>query len=90
MLGLPAPNPCQVATTFDVTLAAPQMVRVIVADALGRTIRLLFDDARSAGEHSLAWDLRDAGGRPVPAGVYWLRLEPELGRTIARKVVVEP
>ena len=31
-----------------------------------------------------------SGGRQVPAGVYWLRLEPEFGGTIARKDVVEP
>jgi len=85
LLGLPAPNPCTAATNVAVTLRNQAQVRVVIADAMGRTIRILADDARAVGSYSYPWDLRDGRGRQVPAGVYWIRL---VGSGPTRKLVV--
>jgi hypothetical protein len=37
-------------------------------------VRSLVCEVQSPGGHSVGWDGRDAGGRPVSAGVYHYRL----------------
>lgn len=45
-----------------------------VFDVSGRPVQTLADGWQAAGTHSLTWDGRDARGRQVPGGVYYLRL----------------
>jgi flagellar hook assembly protein FlgD len=59
-----------------------------VYDVAGRVVRRLFGDRTlEAGRHTLGWDGRDDAGRPVAAGVYYLRLTAP-GGDATRKVVV--
>jgi hypothetical protein len=83
----PTPNPAGAATTLRYGLPRAARVRLAVYDAAGRLVRQVADDAREAGEHTERWDLRDAAGRPVGAGLYFARLEVE-GRALARRIAV--
>jgi len=80
------PNPFRSSTRigFDVPGAAP--VTLAIYDITGRRVRTLLDGPVRAGSHVVAWDGRDAGGRPVASGVYVCRIRSE-GRTDARKLV---
>jgi len=49
-------------------------------------VRGLASGAQPAGDHAVAWDLRDEGGRPVDAGLYFAQLEAE-GRRFTHKLV---
>jgi flagellar hook assembly protein FlgD len=49
-------------------------VRVSVFDVAGRQIRTLEDRSVPAGWHAVQWDGRDASGRAVAAGIYFVRL----------------
>jgi flagellar hook assembly protein FlgD len=40
----------------------------------GRVVRRLYDGPIAPGAQNLLWDGRDAGGRPLPAGVYLARV----------------
>jgi len=42
----------------------------------------------TAGEHTVTWDLRNAAGDPLPAGMYFLRLEFEGQERVGRLAVV--
>ncbi|HKA25238.1 MAG TPA: hypothetical protein VKF80_09670, partial [Candidatus Eisenbacteria bacterium] len=79
-------NPCRQAIRFAPSGAAA-WGGVTVFDALGRRVRGL-----AAGVSS--WDLRDADGARVPAGVYWLRAVPLPGTALAAprptRIVVLP
>jgi predicted CXXCH cytochrome family protein len=60
---------------------------VEIFDLRGRLVRRLARGTYPPGEYALSWDGRDGSGRPVPAGVYFLRAV--CGRRIsALKVVV--
>ena len=74
-LGAPWPNPGTGTVRVSFTLAAAGHVRLDVFDVRGRRVRTLVDARRDAGRHDVAWDGRDAGGRPAPSGVYFVRLE---------------
>lgn len=71
----PAPNPLRGRAALALRLPVAGAVRVTVVDAAGRLVRTLHDGAAAAGELRLAWDTRDAGGRPVAPGVYFVRAE---------------
>jgi len=84
---LPSPNPANARTTLQYTLPRAGLVRLGVYDASGRLVRELASGTREAGQHAEAWNLRDASGRTVGAGLYFARLETD-GRTLVHRVAV--
>lgn len=81
------PNP---ARAVDVTFSLDRSshVRVTLHDQAGRRIANLIDGVREAGDHHARFDGREASGRPLPAGVYFMRIQA--GRDLAvRKLVLE-
>jgi flagellar basal-body rod modification protein FlgD len=50
--------------------AASDAAQVTIRDASGAVVRTLELGAQAAGEHTLAWDGRDADGNPVAPGTY--------------------
>ncbi len=91
----PAAGPAR-ATFFLPVSASAGTWRVEVIDVQGRKVTEAasgrFDPP--GGEFSLRWDLRDAGGRRVPGGIYFLRLSwsgdsgTRLGTRVTRLVVL--
>ncbi len=76
------PNPWSGATTIRFQLAQPQPVQLRVFDVDGRLVRQLYQGALAAGQHALEWSGAGEGGEPLPAGVYYYRLEtPERSDT---------
>lgn len=65
-----APNPTAGAAQVRFALDAPARVRLVVTDALGRSVRTVDAGVRVAGEHTLSVALDR-----VAAGVYAIRLE---------------
>jgi photosystem II stability/assembly factor-like uncharacterized protein len=80
-----APNPFDDSAAIRFSLSRAGEARVAVFDAAGRRVRTLREGLAAAGMHRLSWDGRDARGRDVPAGVYFVRLRTEDG-TETRKV----
>lgn len=55
--------------------------------ALGVAVSGLCDGVLSAGAQDFPWDGRDDGGRPVAAGIYWVRVTTNDG-SMSRRLVV--
>jgi hypothetical protein len=68
------PNPFAAQTTISYQLEERGAATLEVFDLLGRRVRVLAEGEQSAGSHTIAWDGRDAAGRPVANGVYLVRL----------------
>ena len=79
VLGAATPNPTASGTALELSLETPVALRVTVHDVTGRRVRELLEGVQPAGRHTLAWDGRDATGRRMPRGTYYLRLETESG-----------
>jgi hypothetical protein len=74
------PNPTAGEATIRLVLPAAARVRVSVHDVTGRQVRLLQDGPLGAGDHTMRWDGRDEGSRPLGGGLYFVRLSaPEGG-----------
>jgi hypothetical protein len=73
----------------EVRLVALSPVAVVlgVYDVRGKLVRMLSRGELTSGEHRITWDRRDADGRPVAAGVYFV-VARAAGRELRRKTVV--
>jgi flagellar hook assembly protein FlgD len=71
--------------------ALPKTEHVLAAvhDLAGRCVRTLADARFAPGSHRMTWDGRDADGRVVAAGVYFVRLEVA-GVAQSRRIVRLP
>lgn len=69
------PNPFSSATRTEFLLRAPSVVVAEVRDVHGRKVVTLSERVLAAGVHSIDWSGRDALGRDVASGVYWLRID---------------
>ena len=81
------PNPVRGRTVFAFSLPAAGQARLSLYDVSGRLVQRLVDGSLPAGRRTAEWDGRDAGGSPVPAGVYFCELASGAQR-VQRKLVV--
>jgi hypothetical protein len=84
-----APNPAR-NDQATITLALPSagVVDAALFDLAGRKVREVFRGERPAGTCSQRIPLRDASGRGLGAGVYFLRVQAGRDRVTRRLVVV--
>jgi hypothetical protein len=82
------PNPFNPATVirYDVPEACATTLEIF--DVSGRSLRVLKEGAHeAAGTHEVLWNGEDAGGRPVPSGVYFCRLRAG-GQSAAERLIL--
>jgi len=70
-----APNPFNPTTTIRFDMPYPGDTRVSVFGVGGRLVKEWTLASLPAGRHQLTWGGKDAGGKPVASGVYFLRLD---------------
>ena len=70
---LPNPMGPGEETRIELTPARARAGGIRIVDVAGRAVRDLELGPGADGASSVTWDGRDARGRPVPAGVYWVR-----------------
>ena len=68
------PNPARSEAALRFALPQEAMVSMAIYDASGRRVRKLAGEQYPAGIHALTWDLRDAAGRAVAKGVYFVQM----------------
>jgi hypothetical protein len=89
----PSPNPAHATNAgarmwFGVPSAmAGGAYEVAVFDLSGRRVQTVDSGMAPVGRFSAKWDLRDARGRPVDGGVYFVRFSLA-GKNITHKMVV--
>lgn len=73
-LGAGEPNPFHGRTRLEFAVPRKEAVNLAVYDVGGRRVRTLLSAVRDPGRYRAEWDGRDTAGRPVSAGVYFVRL----------------
>jgi hypothetical protein len=81
-----SPNPFASNLRIDLALGRGGPVSVAIYGVTGDRVASVLDGALPAGRHQLAWDGRDASGRPVSNGIYFVRVESP-GLREARRIV---
>ena len=85
------PNPVRELTSVRFTLGGSTLgaVSVDVYDAAGRRVRNLVDrNVTQPGTHRVVWDSRDARGKRVAAGVYFVRILTTDGEDLEKVTVL--
>ncbi len=80
------PNPFRGSCRITLAIREPTVVELIIFDVRGRRVAALHRGRLPVGSHALRWGGRDAQGRPVAPGIYFLRLETGAG-IVAQKLV---
>jgi hypothetical protein len=83
-----APNPFNPLTTLRFRLPTAGATQLGVFDLHGRLIKSLVRENLPAGDHAVTWNGRDALGRPVASGVYFVRLSTPAGEELSRKLLL--
>jgi hypothetical protein len=68
------PNPTSGAASVSFVLPQAGLARLEIFDVAGHRVRRVADGMYGAGAHSAVWDGRDAQGRNVAPGAYYVRL----------------
>ena len=71
------PNPFNPATFIDYSLVQNGRVHIDIVDMLGRTVRNLISEEKTAGIHRVLWDGLDDTGSRVSSGVYYYTMTAE-------------
>lgn len=74
-------------TIFTYRLDAETHARLVIYNLLAQEVVVLVDQRQGLGLHRVAWDGTTDGGEPVPAGVYWYKLEAN-GKTALKRLRV--
>jgi len=85
----PVPHPVRSGSTLRFDLPEPGRATLRLYDVSGRLLARLQDGDFAAGSHAYAWSGAGDDGRPLPAGIYFCRLEA-YGRTLTRRLVIAP
>jgi hypothetical protein len=78
------PNPAREGSELLFTTSKRQRVTVGVFAVDGRRVRVLQRGMLEAGEHRLTWDGRDDQGRLLASGLYFAKVDTEIGSTTKR------
>ncbi len=70
-----APNPFRAGTVLGFAVGRDEAGRLRIFNLFGHELRRLARPAGEPGWVELRWDGRDAKGKRVPAGIYFLRIE---------------
>jgi hypothetical protein len=85
----PYPSPARGRSVIAFALPRSVPVRLGIFGVDGRLVRTLWSGGLESGTHALPFDLRDASGRALAGGLYFVRLEAE-GRSLVKRLVVAP
>lgn len=81
------PNPGNRAAQIELSVpgyGGPVRAQARIFDAAGRSVRLIHGGTLPRGITRVAWDGRGDNGRALDPGLYFLRLETDLGATVTR------
>lgn len=69
------PNPFNLMTTIEYSLPRRSHVTITIYNILGKHVRTLVNEEKSAGAYTITWDGKSAAGRIVATGIYLYRIE---------------
>jgi len=82
-----APNPLRPESSISYSVENSGSVSVRIFSAAGRLVRSFSQQPAAAGSYRVPWNGRDDAGKPVPSGIYFIRVE-QSGTAAIRKVAV--
>ncbi|MDI6767395.1 MAG: T9SS type A sorting domain-containing protein [Bacteroidota bacterium] len=86
-LGANFPNPFNPSTKFVVAVPNTSPVEVVVFDILGRKVKTLVNEVKTAGYHTIEWNGLTEDNAVATSGIYFVRMMSEKFNSV-RKIVL--
>ena len=83
------PNPFNPTTNIQYDLPNEEFVNIVIFDVMGRNIRSLINEKKSAGYHRIQWDAKNDFGEPVSAGMYIYIIRAGENRAVKKMVLLK-
>jgi hypothetical protein len=83
------PNPFNPLTHITYSLPSNQQVKLTVYNLKGEKVKNLVDALQDRGPKTVTWDGTDFLGRKAASGVYFCRLDTDLGSQVIRMVLLK-
>ncbi len=69
------PNPFNPETTICYDLKEKSPIRIDIYNIKGQLIKILVNEAKSAGSYKVVWNGKDSNGKEVSSGIYQYRMQ---------------
>ncbi|MCL1827700.1 MAG: T9SS type A sorting domain-containing protein, partial [Candidatus Cloacimonetes bacterium] len=83
------PNPFNPDTVIEFIIAKSETIRLDIFNVKGQKVKLLLDEHRNVGQHSVKWDGKDDSGQSVGSGIYFYKLESNSFTFIKKMVLMK-
>lgn len=83
------PNPARGSVQVKYEVPTDARVELSLVDVSGREVATLSTGTPGPGEHQATWNRQDAGGRELPAGIYFVRLRAGGDLRVAKLVLTD-
>ncbi len=83
------PNPFNPSTTIRYSILEPSPVTLVIYNLKGQKVRVLVDQLRPTGHHTVVWDGKDDKGSPVSSGVYYYRMQAGDYHNVRKMLLME-
>ncbi|MCH8020949.1 T9SS type A sorting domain-containing protein, partial [candidate division KSB1 bacterium] len=83
-----SPNPFNPTTNVIYSIQKEGFVQLEIYDLLGRTVKSLLSEIKSAGEYSLSWDGKNDQGELVASGIYYYTLKVENETLYSKRMIL--
>ena len=83
------PNPFNPSTTVSYTVGNGGHVTIEIYSVNGRRIRLLVDEVKDPGIHTVTWDGRNEKKIRVATGIYFCRLRIDSFSTVRKMLLIQ-
>jgi hypothetical protein len=80
------PNPFKGFTQINYGVPYTMAVNIAIYNPLGQLIKTLVDETRGPGSYTINWNGKDNRNRPVPEGIYFIRLTTDESIEIEKSI----
>jgi len=81
------PNPFNPSTSILYNIAQTGNVRISVYNIKGQMVRILVNEPKATGQHSIIWDGLDYRANKVSSGIYFYKMDTKSG-TVTKKMML--
>jgi len=69
------PNPFILSTSIKYSITRKGRVELKIYNPAGQLVKTLVNEQQKAGTYKIKWDGKDEEGKPVPSGIYFVKLK---------------
>ncbi|MFO7446229.1 MAG: T9SS type A sorting domain-containing protein, partial [Ignavibacteriaceae bacterium] len=83
------PNPFNPTTSINFSLPSEGDVSLVIYNILGKRIKTLVDEYKTAGRYNVSWNGRDDNGNSVSSGIYFYSLRSSGLSTVKKMIMLK-